>query len=191
MSLLGLQWRNQHVEYYPRGEHRTEWFLELNPRGELPVLVEDETVVEDAQAVLLYLARHHDGKGSWYPQHDAVLIGQISTWLAFADALTQTASAARLHDGLLQHHIDAASARSGAHELLRVLDEHLWFAEHVGQQWLCPGTHPTIADVACFPDVMLAEEGRISLRAYPAIRRWTDRIKQIPGFITMPGIFPP
>jgi glutathione S-transferase len=37
---------------------------------------------------------------------------------------------------------------------------------------------------------MLSEEGGISRLPYPAIRRWTDRVKRIPGFIVMPGIFP-
>ena len=52
------------------------------------------------------------------------------------------------------------------------------------------GAHPTIADVACFPYIMLSEEGGISRQDYPAIRRWCDRFKRIRGFIVMPGIFP-
>ena len=49
---------------------------------------------------------------------------------------------------------------------------------------------PTIADLACFPYVMLSEEGGISRLPYPAIRRWGERVKQLPGFIPMSGIFP-
>ena len=50
---------------------------------------------------------------------------------------------------------------------------------------------PTIADIACFPYIMLSEEGGISRLAYPAICRWTDRFRQIPNFIAMSGIFEP
>jgi len=50
--------------------------------------------------------------------------------------------------------------------------------------------HPTVADIAIFPDVILSEEGGISRLDYPAIRRWTDRVKRIPRFTVMPGIFP-
>ncbi|MFX1765835.1 hypothetical protein PWP93_25245 [Paraburkholderia sp. A1RI-2L] len=32
--------------------------------------------------------------------------------------------------------------------------------------------------------------GGISLLDYPAIRRWTDRVKMLPGFIVMAGMFP-
>jgi glutathione S-transferase len=110
-------------------------------------------------------------------------------WLGFAENLTATAGAARLHDTLF-YDCDIDRCRSGAHALLRVLDEHLWFGEQTGQDWLCGREHPTIADLACFPYVMLSEEGGISRLPYPAVRRWTDRVKRIPGFTPMPGIFP-
>jgi len=190
LALLGVAWTQRYVEYYPRRQHRAPEFLALSPRGELPVIVDDGTIVDDAQNVLVHLASRHDPTGRWYPQNDAGLTSQVSTWLAFAAALTPTASAARLHDGLLYHHIDVDEARRGAHEQLAVLDEHLWFNEDAGWSWLCTVDQPTIVDIACFPDVILAEEGGIELRTYPAIRRWTDRVKAIPGFIAMPGIFP-
>jgi glutathione S-transferase len=38
--------------------------------------------------------------------------------------------------------------------------------------------------------VILSEEGGVSRQDYPAIRRWTDRVKRIPGFTVMPGVFP-
>lgn len=190
LAFLGVPYSARSVEFYPAREHRSDWFLKINPRGEVPVLADGGAYIQDAQGVLEYLAKRYDPLDVWYPRDDSSLIGQISMWLSFADALTPTAAAARLHDAFLYSHIDIAKARSGAHELLRVLDEHLWFAEEEGFDWLCPRPHPTIADVACFPDVMLATEGRISLRIYPAICRWTNRIKRLPGFTDMPGILP-
>ena len=103
--------------------------------------------------------------------------------------MTATASAARLHDGLF-YELDVDAARAGAHRLFRILDEQLWFGEQEGRDWICSTAHPTIADVACFPYIMLSEEGGISRQDYPAIRRWCDRVKRIKGFVVMPGIFP-
>ena len=37
---------------------------------------------------------------------------------------------------------------------------------------------------------IVSEEGGISRQDYPAIRRWTDRVKRIPGFVVMSGVFP-
>jgi glutathione S-transferase len=190
MSMLGLSYVTRNVEFYPAREHRSDWFLQINPRGELPVLLDDGVYVEDPQAILIHLATKHDASGCWYPRGDPELTGHLSLWLSLADALTPTAAAARLHDGFFYDHIDVDAARTGAHELLRVLDEHLWFAEEAGHAWLCPRPHPTVADIACFPDVMLAEEGGIRIGGYRAIGRWANRIKRLPGFTVMPGIFP-
>ena len=189
MSLLKLSYRTIAIEFYPSREHKSEWFLNINPLGQLPVIDDDGFVLRDAQAILVYLANRYDPDGHWYPHSNPKLLGEISQWLSFADGVTATASAARLHEGFF-YDLDVASARAGAHRLFRILDEHLWFRDQESRNWICDAADPTIADIACFPYVMLSEEGGISRRDYPAIRRWCDRIKRIDGFIVMPGIFP-
>jgi glutathione S-transferase len=188
MSILGVEHRIVPVDFYPGREHKSEWFLKLNPLGQIPVIDDDGFVLRDAQAILVYLASKYDRSGTWYPRDDPALVGEIGQWLAFAEAITATASAARLHDGLF-YDIDIDAARSGAHRLLRIFDEHLWFGEQQGRDWICAAADPTIADIACFPYIMLSEEGGISRQDYPAIRRWCDRVKRVKGFIVMSGVF--
>ena len=187
MRILGLEYETVFVDFYPGRQHRSAAFLRLNPLGQIPVLEDGDLVLRDAQAILVYLACRYDATLQWYPE-DAVARGRIAQWLAFADRITATASAARLHDSFF-YEFDVAACRRGAHALFRILDEHLWFGEREGQGWIAAGAHPSIADLACFPYVMLSEEGGIPREDYPAIRRWTDRVKAIPGFIVMPGIF--
>ena len=57
------------------------------------------------------------------------------------------------------------------------------------------GAHPwlaldriTIADIGCLPYVALAPEGEIDLAPYPNVRRWLERMKAQPGYVTMPGM---
>jgi glutathione S-transferase len=187
LALLGIDYHRHPIDFYPGREHKSPWFLALNPLGQLPVLEDDGLLLRDAQAILVYLASRYDGSALWYPKGDPARLGLLSAWLAFADAITATASAARLHDGFF-YDLDIGQCRSGAHRLFRILDEHLWFSERGAQGWLVPGAHPTIADLAVFPYVQLSEEGGIARRDYPAIRRWLDRVKRLPGFVTMPGI---
>ncbi|MEX0301569.1 MAG: glutathione S-transferase family protein [Leisingera sp.] len=189
LSILGVGYETRTIDFYPGAEHKSDWFLEINPLGQLPVIEDEGRVLRDAQAILTYLAVKHDNSSHWYPADDPARLGEVAQWLAFADGITGTASAARLHDGLF-YDLDVEAARKGAHRLFRILDEHLWFAEQQGQDWICSGDHPTIADIACFPYVALSEEGGISRQDYPAIRRWMDRVKRIPGFIGMSGVFP-
>jgi glutathione S-transferase len=161
MTFLQVPYKTRPIDFYPGREHKSEWFLKINPLGQLPVIDDDGFVLCDAQAILVYLAARYDQSGRWYPRDEPKVLGEISQWLAFADGITATASAARLHDGLF-YEFDIDAARAGAHRLFRILDEHLWFGEQEGREWICASAHPTIADVACFPYIMLSEEGGIS-----------------------------
>jgi len=189
MALLRLPCETVDVDYYPGRQHRAPWFLELNPLGTLPVIEDGGLVLNDAQAILGYLAAKYDTSETWYPRRDPALLGRIAMWLGFAASLAGSAGAARLHDGMF-HDCDIEKCRADAHDLFRILDGHLWFAEQAGEMWICGGELPTIADIACFPDIMLSEEGGISRQEHPALRRWTDRIRRLPGFVQMSGIFP-
>jgi glutathione S-transferase len=189
MSILGVPYELVPIDFFPGWEHKGEAFAAINPLGHIPVIDDDGYVLRDAHAILVYLAVAYDSSGRWYPTGDARLLGEVASWLQFAEGTTNTASAARLHD-TLGYEFDIDAVRSGAHRLFRVLDDHLWFHEQQGRPWVAAADHPTIADIALFPDVMLSDQGGISLLDYPALRRWTDRVKRIPGFTVMAGIYP-
>jgi glutathione S-transferase len=189
MSILDIVYEAVPVDFFPGYEHKGEAFAEINPLGHIPVIEDDGYVLWDAHAILTYLCVRYDPSGQWYPTSNPQLLGEVASWLQFAEGTTNTASAARLHD-TLGYDFDIDVVRAGAHKLFRVLDEHLWFREQTGRGWVAGADHPTIADLALFPDVMLAEQGGISLLDYPALRRWTDHFKRVPGFVVMAGIYP-
>ncbi|MEM9653172.1 MAG: glutathione S-transferase family protein [Actinomycetota bacterium] len=189
-GLLDVDYETVAIDFHPGREHKGEAFRTINPLGHIPVLDDDGYLIRDAHAILIYLAVAYDPQRTWYPMNDAKRLGQVAQWMAFADGTANTASAARLHVNL-GYDFDVGKVRAGAHELFAVLDEHLWFRERDDGAggWLAEGHSPTIADVALFPDVALAEEGGVSLLDYPAVVRWADRVRQIPGFVVMPGVF--
>ena len=90
---------------------------------------------------------------------------------------------------MLNYELDVEAARAGAHQVFRVLDDHLTEREFNATPWLV-GEHATVADIACFPYTALAGDGGISLVEYGAIRRWLVEMKKLDGFIAMPGIHP-
>jgi len=190
LSMLDIAAERIEVDFYPAAEHRGDAFLALNPLGQLPVLQHGDLVLRDSKAILIYLASLHDARGDWWPVGDAVRTAQTVQWLAFADELTATAGRARLIEGFF-YPGDLPTLRRRAHECLRILDRHLWFAERAGHGWLVAGSRPTLADLACFACVALSEEGGVMHEDYPAIRRWCDRVGRLPGFVSMPGVFPP
>ncbi|MBF0276749.1 MAG: glutathione S-transferase family protein [SAR324 cluster bacterium] len=185
LSFLDINYETVPVDYYPGREHRFPDFLEINPLGQLPVLVDDEVKLRDAQAILIYLASKYDTSGRWYPRNPEAM-GKIAMWLSFAGTEIMNSSNARLHD-MLAYDLDADKARANAHAAFRILDDHLVEVGFAGQEWIA-GTQPSIADVACFPYVALSRDGGIEHDDYPAIQSWLTRIQSLPRFIDMPGI---
>ncbi|WP_144006564.1 glutathione S-transferase family protein [Pelomonas sp. KK5] len=187
LHMLGTSYERVAVNFFPGREHKSDRFLaEVNPLGQIPVLEDGDFKLRDAQAILVYLASMYDSGGTWYPD-DARQRGEIQVWLSTAEDITRTASAARLHDALNYRQFDIRACRVGAKTVFRVLDDHLAARQMARKTWLV-GEHPTIADIACFPYVALANEGGIPLDEFPAVRQWLWQFRSQPNFIGMAGI---
>jgi len=78
--------------------------------------------------------------------------------------------------------INIERATQKAEFILTQLDKHLSV-----RTWL-EFEHPTIADIAVFPYIALAPDGKIDLAPYPHVLAWIDRVKQLPGYIPMAGL---
>ncbi len=162
------------------GEHKKPPLLDLNPFGEIPIFVDGDVVLRDSQAILVYLARKWGGE-AWLPLDPAGL-AQVAAWLMVAEnEIARGPNDARLHDKF-GYPLDVERARKKAHHILGLLEAHL--SRH---SWLALG-RPTIGDIACMPYVALGHEGGVSLDGYPAVSAWVQRVKDLPGFIGMPGI---
>lgn len=162
------------------GAHKRSPLIDLNPWGELPVLVNGPVVLRDSQAILVYLAVKYAGE-TWFPR-DAAGMAEVMQWLSTAANEVQNGPAsARLVDKF-NYAIDKADTLKRSARILPLIEAHL-----AGHQWLAL-ERPTIADCAVFPYVALAPEGGVSLSDYPHIRQWLGRVKALPHFLAMPGI---
>jgi glutathione S-transferase len=87
---IRVRWTLQElgVDYEPvtvnllAGEHRSPEFLEINPAGKLPVLVDGDLVLTESVAIVLYLAEKYSSQGLM----PAGLKdrAQLNRWLLFA-----------------------------------------------------------------------------------------------------------
>jgi glutathione S-transferase len=163
------------------GAHKAEAFLAKNPRGQLPVLVDGETIIHDAQAILVYLARKCDPTGQWLPTEPADL-AHVVGWLSFAaNEIQNGAHMARLHY-LLGVPVALDQVQGAARASLALLEARLR-----GRAFL-EMDRPTVADLACFPCVALAPEGKVSLADYANVLGWVARIQALPYYVAMPGL---
>lgn len=93
ISFLGLTSKVQEVELDFLGdEQHSPQFLSINPRGEVPTLVDEENgkTLRDSAAILLYLAGKYgqEAKNKWWSS-DVVEQAEITEWLAFAASWVQ------------------------------------------------------------------------------------------------------
>jgi glutathione S-transferase len=179
LALLGLSYELKPVDL-TKGEHRQPPFLRINPRGQVPTLDDDGTVVWDSMAVLVYLARKYGGE-KWLPS-SAEGMAEVMQWLALMEneSLYGLAKARIICKFKYAGNLDEAKAlgRKALDVMERRLASHAWLASD----------HPTIADVGCFPYVALAHEGEIALDDQRNVGAWVARVKALPGFVGMPGI---
>src|SRR6516225_1188460 len=64
------------------GDNRRPEFLEINPAGRVPVLVDGDLVITESVAIVLYLAER-DAQRRFLPR-DIMLRSQVYRWLLFA-----------------------------------------------------------------------------------------------------------
>lgn len=185
LAFLDQEYEYENVDLV-NDQHKSDEFLTMHPLGQVPVLVDGDFAIWDSQAILVYLVRKFDNE-TWLPLN-AKASAQITAWLSFAaKELAIGLAAARVHHLLggqginfvTRLNIEIDRATSQGEKSLEVLNHYL--SNH---HWLV-GDAPTIADIACFPMVEFAHEGKISLSAYPHVRTWVDQVKQLSGYIPM------
>lgn len=183
LELLNLDYDYKPVDLM-KGEHRQPPYLAINPFGQIPALIDGEQVLQDAQAILVYLAQQYGGD-TWLPT-DAVSLSRVVRWLSTtAGEVRQGPESARLYHLFGVKAINIQRATEKAHLILKLLNNHL-----SDRTWL-EFERPTIADIAVFPYIALAPDGEISLDDYPNVLAWIERVKRLPGFVGMQSIEAP
>ncbi len=161
--------------------HKSPEFLKMNPFGEVPVLTDGAVVLHDSQAILYYLAQTYR-KGAWVPD-DTIAAARVVAWLSTAaNEMTRGPNALRLHHKF-NRALDEATAIAVTKDLFKMLE--LYLSQHV---WLV-GAAPTIADIAMYPYLALAPEGKWDLAPYPQVRAWLGRVRALPGYVGMTGMY--
>jgi glutathione S-transferase len=178
LNLLGLDYQAVHVDL-AKGEQKEADFLALNRFGAVPVLRDDDFVIADSNAILVYLALRYDPKRRWLPE-DARRAAEVERFLSVAQGPVRNGPAMARVGRVFGAKVDFPACEQIAANLFAVLEAHL-----PDRVWLV-GEAPTIADVSCYSYIAHAPEGGIALEPFPAIRAWLGRVEALPGFVPMP-----
>jgi len=152
------------------GEHRSPAFLQINPAGKLPVLVDGDMVLTESVAIVLYLAEKYRDKG--LIPIDAQQRAQMIRWLLFTTTeLEQPLWRIARHTSVYPDNKrlpgELALAREDFTEMASVLDEHMR-----GRQYVV-GDTATIADFVLAYTLDWATMARV-LNGFPRLEAYVD-----------------
>jgi len=154
------------------GEHRRPEFLRINPAGKLPVLVDDDLVLTESVAIVLYLAEKYPEKGLL--PTDLTGRAQVNRWLLFAATeLEQPLWRITRHTSLYPEDKrlpgDVTIARQEFKEMALILERHL-----EGRQFVV-GDRATVADFVTA--YTLDWGGQVGLlEEFPVLRSYMERM---------------
>ncbi len=140
------------------GEHRRPEFLKINPAGKIPVLVDDDLVLTESVAIVLYLAEKYPHKGLL--PTDTKQRSQVYRWLLFAATeLEQPLWRISRHTALYPEHLrlpaEVSLARQDFTDMVVVLEDHMQ-----GRRFIV-GDTVTVADFVCAYTLDWAHEVRL------------------------------
>ncbi|PHV31082.1 glutathione S-transferase [Janthinobacterium sp. BJB312] len=184
LAELGLPYQLRHVRI-EQGEHRQPAFLALNPHGRIPVLVDHDTgvTVFESAAILLYLA---EKTGRLLPKAPAQCWAAI-TWLQFHAASMGPMLGQRVHFEIAEAGANAAATahfRRLCGAALATMDGRLANHAYLG------GDDYSIADIASFGWLHIADLVGFRLDDWPHVRAWYARVAARPAVqlgITLPA----
>ena len=174
LSLLGVEHELIEVDL-AAAAHKAPEFLALNRFGQVPVLVDGDTVISDSNAILVYLARKL-GKTDWLPQ-SPVGEAAVQRWLSVAAGEIAFGPAAARLITVFGAKFNADELIARAHRVINLIEADLSSRDFILD------AHPTIADVALYSYIARAPEGNVELSYYPGVNAWLRRIEALPGFV--------
>jgi glutathione S-transferase len=188
LSLIGADWRPIFVDFFGKGETRTqEYRAKVNEMGEVPVLAHGERKLSQSAVCLTYLA---DRSGRFQPQGEDERLETLR-WIIFDNQkVGGFLGPYRFLRSLAPSPADPAvlAFLKGRIDIsLAIVDKRL------AERSFILGERPTIADISmCGYMYYPAEEFGFDIpAAYPNIGGWLDRVKALPGwkhpYDLMPG----
>jgi glutathione S-transferase len=189
LELMGEPWEAVHVDFFA-GETRSPGYRALNPMGEVPVLIDGDTVITQSGLILDHLASRTGKLGGEGPEARR----EVLRWLFFdASKVSGQAGPLRFNMNFLPEAKRDAGANAWLsmrlHSALKVMEAHL-----AGRDWLAD-RHVTIADCAACGYLFYGEPFTFDRAALPAIDAWLGRIEALPGwkhpYDLMRRAFPP
>ena len=203
-----LDWTSHHIDLGKKENIAAEYFA-INPKGVVPALVHDGTVITESNDILIYLEERFPEPGFravspdlqpeidyWlkmsgelhipgiktfqYYHLNAALLEKTDEELALYRTLQSDPELLAFHD---RHSEGRRFSQADADAAAALLDEYFERQERAIADggWLV-GAAYTLADISWSPTVTTLTAGGFDFGRYPNIEEWYARISRRPGF---------
>lgn len=177
LDAAGLEYRSIHIAL-DKGEQLSDSFRAINPDHAVPVLVDQELVISESNAILRWLCTRH-ALETWYP-NDPTLHAATEQWLDWCQTrLGSAVTDVVLNTVFLGEDGDMDAAARG-HKTLEALIPRLE-NRLAYRPWIAGTETPTIADLALGTTVTHLALAN-ALPQTPAITAWLNRLMKIEAF---------
>jgi glutathione S-transferase len=161
-----------------KGEQKDPAFLDLNPNGTVPFLLTSEGKgIAESNAMLWYLAKD----SALFPQSHMAESETIQ-WMIFEQTkLEPFISPARFFSIILPERKEEMADQIADWQSRAALGMEQLNA-HLSARTFMVDNRYSIADIAIYGYVHVANEGGIDFGLYPAIGQWIERVQNQPGY---------
>ncbi|KAF9066300.1 glutathione S-transferase [Rhodocollybia butyracea] len=168
-----------------KGAQKEPWYLKINPKGKIPVLVDrtrNDYVVPESGAILLYLQQHHDkdNKFGWDPKVNPNEYNEAIQWMFFAydlgpmqNELQHSRSIPEKIPHVEKRYLDQTNRLYGELEA-RLSQDRDWLVGSGRGKY-------SIADMTVLPWVHFSSYSGVGLDGWLNVKQWLERIRSRPA----------
>ncbi len=169
----GVTYETQEVNFKEK-EHKSDWYMKLNPNGKVPTLVDGEFVLWESCAINDYIAEKYKPELLGGSVEEKALVRQWTYWSLLH---VQKYFDVVMYFTMFQWGTEEASekAKVDVVPFLTVLENHL-----VGKNFIVGETF-TLADVNLATIMNIGMSVKIDLSAFPNIMRWMGTMQARPA----------
>ncbi|XP_068965821.1 glutathione S-transferase 1 isoform X1 [Bombus flavifrons] len=172
LKALNIQYELIEVDF-GKGDHMTNEYAQLNPQKEIPVLVDDDLIMGESNAILQYLGDKYDTVGKLYPK-DPKSRARVNHRLCFNLAMYYRHICDYV---LIPIFFDYKRTSLGLKKMTMALDVFNTYLQREHTEYVA-GNTLTIADFPLVTATMCLEAIDFKLNSWPYIEKWYNNFKQ-------------
>lgn len=177
LNQLSLDFESIKIDVFA-GENKKDFFKKINPAMKIPVINDSGIILNESNAILLYLSDKYKSELLSNSLEDRA---KIYSWLMYNKTsvdpfLAKARAIKKFYPHDKQDLDELKSLKIEGNKSLNLINDYLKTSN-----FFCSGY--SIADIAMYPYIKLSYEGEILLEEYKNILNWIDRVENTAKFI--------